>query len=232
MLQQSFGLPQPILETLTLPRTQSDSRRHLDPQQFDETRTALLETLDQYRIPVKSQWGKGSAKTVDDLVTELERGECTLLSAGGRLVREFCVARVDLYYWDKDGKLLRLKEDRQIFNDGRERNRAFDFAVGEKAKPLERPFDAAHRGLAEELQIHDRFDLAPLRSFVEIEPAKDFPGIPSISKRADYRLILPENHYRAEGYVDQQTDKKTIFLWVPAPFQALPEAKVNKLLSF
>ena len=229
MLQQSFGLPQPILEKITLPR--DFGVKSSGPESAAE-KEALLETLLSFRIPVPTQWGTGSAKGLNDLYKELVDGECTLLAAGRTLVREFRVARVDVFHMTDDGQLLRLKEDRQIFNDGRTRFRGFEYAIGEKAKPLERFHEAAHRGLSEELKIHDPLELLPINSFVDMEPPKDYPGIPSISKRADYRLILPPDYYRAEGYVDEQTDKKTVFIWVPSPLRQLPDARPNKLLSF
>jgi len=94
-----------------------------------------------------SNWGVGSAKTVEHLFEELEAEE-TVLRLGARGVRRWLnVVKVRIKPVGEPGLLL--VEARQIFPDGRERARGLP--LSEKMFANEAPLCAARRGVEEEL---------------------------------------------------------------------------------
>lgn len=95
-----------------------------------------------------SIWGTEQAKTLEHLQTEIKCGESTLIEdAHGNLLRHLVVGVADIYYYSPDGKTYRLKEDRQVFNDGRPRVRDLEQAISEKMKTDEDPTEAIIRGI-------------------------------------------------------------------------------------
>jgi 8-oxo-dGTP pyrophosphatase MutT (NUDIX family) len=114
--------------------------------------------------------------------------------------------------------VVELYEDRQEYNDGRVRRRGdFIGSCGEKCKPGESTLSAAQRAISEELGL----DPLPLR-FVFLRTAtKDadsvsYPGLLTHYETDLYRVNLPLDLYCADGYVEVQPDKRSIFLWRPA----------------
>ena len=161
-----------------------------------------------------SSWGTGQAKTLAHLQKEIEGGE-TLLIAGetGELLRKVVVGGADIYYQSSDGKKYRLKEDRQVFKDGRERRRDLGQAVSEKMKPDENPKDAMIRGIQEELGINGEIDLTETRTDVQQVTSPSYPGLESEYIRHKFQATLTDEQFRPEGYVEEQSDKSTYFVW-------------------
>lgn len=85
-------------------------------------------------------------------------------------------------------------------------------------KPSETPFEAARRALKEELgiQISPELVSQSFVFFIEDRPpviSTSFPGL--WTKRTLYisDFYLPSNCYQPEGYVENQSDKSTYFVW-------------------
>ena len=95
-----------------------------------------------------SKWGRGGAKTVEDLLEEVRAGETTLTEGGpgGGVARSVSVLSIRVSR--EDGAVL--TEARQRFPDGRERRRE-DTYVAEKLLPGEAWQDGVRRGVQEEL---------------------------------------------------------------------------------
>ena len=161
-----------------------------------------------------SQYGKGQAKTLADLQQEIEKGE-TLLATDkeGKLYREVRVCGVDIFYISPEGKKYRLKEEKQVFKDGRERRRDLGQAVSEKMKPGENPEEAALRGIKEELGIADNIKLEDFSDDKQILVSPSYPGLKSEYNRYVFKTILNENQFKPEGYTEEEGGKTTYFVW-------------------
>mmetsp|Transcript_46 Transcript_46/g.144 ORF Transcript_46/g.144 Transcript_46/m.144 type:complete len:315 (+) Transcript_46:274-1218(+) len=122
-----------------------------------------------------SNWGKGVARSMQDLTAEVRRGE-SVLSGGQRVIY---VVKVQIR--DEDHELVEARQI--ILKNGsiKERNRC----LSEKCNPGETPLEAAHRGICEEL--NDVVGDSPLVKFREFKSSSDafesegfsrsFPGL-------------------------------------------------------
>jgi hypothetical protein len=171
--------------------------------------------LAQHGIPIET-WGQGTAKTLDDFYTELQAGESTLFLHGGELRRRVTVANIDVYHTDAQGKTYRLREERQVFSDGRVRSRDLPGSIGEKMLPGEDPTTAFVRALQEEL------GLTP--ATLEIEDSEttsrisnSYPGLMSDMVLHGATATVAAEDFVPEGYVEIQDNKTTYFVWDELP---------------
>lgn len=161
-----------------------------------------------------SLWGKGEAKTLGHLQKEIDGGETFLvLDESGELLRRLMIVGADIYYTSKDGKRYRLKEDRQVFNDGRERRRDYGHAVSEKMQIDEDPGVAMIRGIREELGIEGDIDLKKTVADEKRISSPSYPGLNSHYIRYGFEVLLNEEQFNIDGYVEEQEDKRTYFVW-------------------
>ena len=93
-----------------------------------------------------NNWGTGDAKTVQSLLTEIEKGDCSLLELDGKLCRDLSVLYVVVL---SDNKILMEKE--QVLTDGRTRIRTIPLA--EKIVSGEDLLVATSRAIKEELEF-------------------------------------------------------------------------------
>jgi hypothetical protein len=171
----------------------------------------LKARLSKYGIDI-SRFGQGSAKSLEHLFREIESGETQLVEENGRLIRRVSVLAVDVFH-EVDGDRLRLKEDRQVFADGRVRRRSMPTSIGEKLRIEEDPLEAIARALKEELGI-SKFDvLTPVRTTTTMEESPSYPGILSKYSSHELGIVIDPTEYREEGYTEIQTDKTTYFIW-------------------
>lgn len=163
-----------------------------------------------------SQWGKGEAKTLEHLQREIESGE-TILStdAEGKIIREVLVSGADVFYVTKDGKKYRLKEEKQVFKDGRERRRNFPWSISEKGKPGETPREMILRGIKEELGLEGNFQIEEAGKYspTKTKDSQSYPGL--VSRYTDYRFIITLNdeQFKPEGYTEKNADQTSYFVW-------------------
>ena len=161
-----------------------------------------------------TDWGKGTAKTLLHLVKEMEDGETFLeKSAAGQLLRYVVVAAADIYYDSPSGECYRLKEDRQIFKDGRERKRNLGRAVSEKIKLAEIPAEAVIRGIQEELGIAGAINWVEEGTTEETIDSPSYPGLTSRYVSHQFRVQLNDEQFKPEGYMESQANMTTYFLW-------------------
>lgn len=177
---------------------------------LEELRTLLLD----YNVPLE-RWAQGHAKTLEHLLAELDGGEWELAPAGGGLLRTLKCSLVNVYYEDGAATYL-LREDRQVFADGRVRRRKLEASLGEKVRRGEDPLAAAYRGLEEELDITERIALLPSEPYhVGPRPSTSFPGLPNFFTMYPFETRLPSHLFRPDGYVEHQPDKTSYFVWTP-----------------
>jgi len=161
-----------------------------------------------------STWGTGKAKTLEALQNEIESGETILITGKtGELLRKVVVGGADIYYQSPDGKRYRLKEDRQVFEGGRERRRDLGHAVSEKMKPDEDPQNAMIRGIQEELGINSEITLTESGTDEQKIDSPSYPGLISQYVLHKFHAILNDEQHNPDGYVEKQSDKSTYFVW-------------------
>ncbi len=184
-----------------------------------DTTTAIAAKLIYHGIDT-SKWGKDKAKSVDDLVREIEAGDCILTTTeSGGLLRVVRVARANVYYFGESVP-LRLVESKQVFRDEdgneRERVRNSPTSIAEKIKQDETPQDGILRCLREELGVD--FDKGVLESpevSEVIEYSPSYPGLLCHFSYSDFECELSEEQFDPIGYVEVQPDKVTFFEWEP-----------------
>jgi 8-oxo-dGTP pyrophosphatase MutT (NUDIX family) len=180
-------------------------------QNIDQEIASLRNRLEQAGIST-TEWGKGEAKTLAHLVKELCEGDCSLVEENGTLIRTVIVGGADVLYETPDGT-FRLKEEKQVFNDGRERRRDLGSAVSEKMKPDEAPGEAMVRGLREELGIRGDVALCYEGESGRTLESPSYPGLTSRYVNHKFTAILRADQFRPEGYIEVQDDKSTYFVW-------------------
>lgn len=167
--------------------------------------------LTQHRVPVEI-WGKGGAKTIQHLQAEVDAGETTLVADNETLLRQVGVAFIDVFYTRGEQK-LKLKEEKQVFRDGRTRPRQLEGSVAEKLSRGEQPIEAARRALREELKISDAFDIQGKGSKTELKDSPSYPGLLTKFEKHYFETELNDHQYKPEGYIENQDDKTTYFTW-------------------
>jgi hypothetical protein len=177
----------------------------------DREIAALRNRLEQAGITTV-EWGKGEAKTLAHLVKELREGECSLVEENGSLIRTVIVGGSDVFHETPEG-LFRLKEEKQVFRDGRERRRDLGSAVSEKMKPDEVPVEAMVRGLCEELGINGAVSMHYNGESGRTVESPSYPGLTSRYINHKFTTFLSADQFRPEGYIEVQDDKSTYFIW-------------------
>ena len=158
-------------------------------------------------------YGRREAKTLEQLWTEVEKQECTLLLDGaGKIRRRAYGAQIAIYYRRGD-KTLQLIEDCQVFHDGRIHRRQLGASIGEKMQGDEKPLAAARRALSEELGIEENLALDPEETQTKTVHSLTYPGLISEYVIYTYSTWLPDHLYKPEGYVEVQEDKTNYWVW-------------------
>lgn len=175
---------------------------------------AVLNTKLQSAGIDTSTWGTGSTKTLEHLAKEIADGETTLLvNENGELRRVVVVGTALVQYNSPDGKTYILREEKQVFKDGRERRRNMEQSVFEKMKPDENPEEAMVRGVQEELGITTPVHLTEVGTDEQNISSPSYPGLISQYIKHHFKTTLNDDQYKPEGYIEEQSDKSTFFVW-------------------
>ncbi len=176
----------------------------------------LLALLQAHNIPL-NEWGVGEAKNFNHLLSEVQSGEATVVEENGNLLRSAEGAVLVVY--STDGKRTwRLKEDKQVFKDGREKRRELETSIGEKMRPDESAVEAAYRALREELKITERLALTPKPSIIKGPvSSQSFPGLMTRYVMNVFEVFLPQHLFKSEGYIECQEDKTNYYTWIEVP---------------
>lgn len=216
----------------------------IDPDLFPEIsdklkgpddREALSDLLDAFGVEHRA-WGHGS-KTIDHLLEELQSGESKLGRDEQGLFVATTVARVDIYHCDKDGTWLHLEESFQRLHPEGEQpsilERQLEVTLGEKMYPYESGYEAAIRGMGEELSISGGLERTTGVLNAAETSSSAYPGLRLKRLFYDFCSVLDNEQYQANRVHQTETDKdgvspllyayeepgkdKTVyFAWVPA----------------
>lgn len=159
-----------------------------------------------------AKWGRGPAKTAGNLLAELRDNDCELFVDDLGLARGVRHVWIDVFA-DLGGTRRHLVERRQVFSDGRIRQRSLPASLGEKCKIGEDPWVAARRGIAEELGITAAIDMTGAQPRENPVGRQSYPGLRTVYRTYWFITELAPADYNAEGYVEVQTDKRTYFEW-------------------
>lgn len=155
----------------------------------------------------------GWRKSVLVLFKELQEGDCRLQKNEKHgLIRTVDVTRI--FCVSKNGT-LKLVEDKQIhFKTGQTIRRGHE-CICEKAKSHESLFEAARRGLQEELQMDTKKLIIikkPTSKAKDVELSASYNTLMCVYTYHDFQTIIPEDQWKEE-YVEVQQDKCTYFVW-------------------
>ncbi len=183
-----------------------------------KTEEQLTEKLIEYGIPVEN-WGIGGAKTIHALLNEIKKDDCIVIEGmvdgKNTLIRYIQFVGIQIFY-NNNGQMMKLKEDRQVFKDGRERRRIMTASVGEKMIIGENKLLAAVRGIAEELSVTIYSNQLTNGQPIEYkDSSQSYPGLETVYEGFGYNCTFNDEQYNPEGYVENQEDKDTYFVWVP-----------------
>ena len=180
------------------------------------TQAKLEELLRANCIPFDT-WGAGSTKTIDHLLGEIRFKETSLRKIEGLLTREVSTAAINVYRVTPQKTLL-LKEQKQVFKDGRSRKRILDTSIAEKIKSGENSRAAAQRAFTEELGISEFVTLVfKERRTKGPKPSLSYPGLQTINTLHYFDAFLSERAFKRGGYLERQPDKSTYFIWEEVP---------------
>lgn len=113
------------------------------------------------------------------------------------------IDQIEVRYRASDGSLHRLVEQKQVFNDGRERVRNFPYSLGETIKGGEDPAVATVRGIGEELGIViDISRVEALGQEYQETESLSYPGLITRYDKYTFLVNLADGEYRPDGYVE------------------------------
>lgn len=161
-----------------------------------------------------SCWGKDSTKSLEQLFQEIQSGDCILHYSSDKIIRSVSVVTVDIFF-EKNGSLYELFEEKQIFSNGSEKIRKLNSSLSEKIKYSESVEEALVRMVQEETGITielSRFKIAILNR-TDAKTSDSYPGVFSRYSFRDYYVFLNQDEYIASGYDEIQKDKTSYFKW-------------------
>ena len=176
-------------------------------------------TIDSLRAQLQnngidlSKWGQKGTKTVEQLFEEIEEGETEMTKdVDGKLLRKVLGVGADIFFTDGD-QTYKLKEEKQVFDDGSVRVRDFARGVSEKMKFGEYSHDAMARGIQEELGIMSNIYLEEIETIVETKDSPSYPGLMSHYIVDIFKVNLVPRQYKPEGYIEKRDGITTYFIW-------------------
>ncbi|MBP7832470.1 MAG: hypothetical protein KA035_01730 [Candidatus Levybacteria bacterium] len=187
--------------------------------QFAHTNEAIAFNLRRFGVPL-DKWGKGGAKTIDHLAKEIHDGETVLVAnpAENRIERHVSTLSIGVHYFDAiNGDYYTLREEKQVFSDGRERSRKKHMtgSLGEKLIRGEDVEIAVERALFEELGIHgdvESYDSLS-KPIHEERMSNSYPGLFSVYEVYGRWVRLLPHQFNPEGYIEAQRGLTTYFEW-------------------
>lgn len=175
-----------------------------------------LESLLKSKGIDTTNWGKGEAKKISDLLAEIEKGETTLTtSEAGELLRTLNAIAINVHYTDTLGQEFILREDRQEFDDGRppRRRTYLDGSVAGKIKQGEDPLSAAIREFSEETGIKDKVSIVLEAEKSRISSSQSYPGLNTQYNLFLFSTYLTGEQFKHEGYQETDNGLTTFFVW-------------------
>jgi hypothetical protein len=170
------------------------------------------------QVPVH-EWGKGRARSLNNLVEEEQAGLCDLrMKEGGKLVRLVHVsAGVVLYR--KESRVLRLMEGKAANGQEVAAARRDDrFSFRENRKMGEPDLVALERGLLKIMGPQaTKARIAVTRILTDSGPTGAYPGLESEYKTTVFYVWVHDGGFNPEGYTREYQDRKVRFTWDVCP---------------
>lgn len=158
-----------------------------------------------------SEYGKGKAKSFQQLLTEVESGETQIVWQNNRPIRLLKIVVLKVYC---RGQML--VEDRQEFPDGRVRDRGIE-GLSEKLYLQESHNEAVYRTLQEELGLFvdelQGVSVQFLGQELEKKESPSYPGLESHYDKYMYEVHLPDDLYKPEYTEFCDDGMRTYFTW-------------------
>lgn len=151
----------------------------------------------------------GGTKKLDDLITEIKKGDCEILEIGdSTIVRKVKVASINIIH----GGMM-LVEEHKILPTGEYIRRGL-LGVSEKIQLWEQPFVGAVRGVAEELEGSQLRKLEKTNFYVETgSKLSQYKGIVSVYHKHMFKAALEEESIK--DYYEEESENGTVtkFIW-------------------
>ncbi len=178
-----------------------------------DTTDSLQEILEKNNIDT-SFFGKNDAKRVEDLFNEIKNRESELVKEGDSIFRKINALSISVNYSKNQRKFV-LVEDKQVFSDGRERQRSPMSSLSEKLKNGENIDEEINRALFEELGIKNKYDGIFLGEVKEEKESGSYPGLLTQYSFLKYQIFLEDEDFKEEGYIENEpsTGLTTYFVW-------------------
>lgn len=167
-----------------------------------------------------SDWWKNGSKSVDELAKEIEQGDSILIEIGWKIIRRTKVATADILYSDQNGKIWKLKEEKQVMKDGSIRVRSQERSMSEKVRSWigskrEKILAWILRWVREEINVTLSLrDISYVWKRRERQNGRSYPWLETIYKLFDFKVLLSEKDYRSEGYTEKGENWiTTYFTW-------------------
>lgn len=169
-----------------------------------------------FGVPVW-EWGKGNAKAISHLYSEIENGDTELVEEDNQVIRRVCFVNIEVMARFND-QPHRLIEDRQVFDEGTvvervRQRREMEGAVKEKMHPKENPIDAAHRAIREELGIYSEVNPLLVNTEDLDRESPSYPGLRTQYRAIYFAVELGGDQINPEGYREVESDKTSYFVW-------------------
>lgn len=190
-------------------------------QQIVTEAARLTNLLDSHGIDL-SNWGQMGTKAVEDLATEVIKGEATVYvdPATNILVREIKVVecRVVSYHQGKWYVLWEQYREQNGMQRVRDHLKVEGVSLSEKVIANEKLANAMRRAVAEELGLDGRrLPIAnqPVKEWVKERISNSYPGLNTRYQISDFGTVyLPVDLFSSEGYVEVQENGTQIhFGW-------------------
>ncbi len=161
-----------------------------------------------------SQYGKCAAKTVKDLLKEIQDKEIILINdKNGNLLRKVRVGSIDIFYTNLKEEKFFLREEKQVFKDGRERRRNLPGSVSGKIRTNEDPKESVIREIQEELGIPTRLNVFEEEKRIEKVQSPSYPGLTSEYLIHKFSANIEDYDFNPEGYIENGDKLTTFFVW-------------------
>lgn len=192
----------------------------------EEKTDQIASFLKEMGVPIEEWTGKNATKTLEDLVKEIENGETQLrVDENGEVLREVNVAVFRIEAVDPStGDRYVLNEAYQEFADGSVRQRAREGGgISEKIMATETPQQATERGILEELQISEGYEISDtVEATQDRFQSTSYPGLTATQNIFKTTVTFDSKHFeetKNTGYKEVQLDregnliKTTYFKW-------------------
>lgn len=166
----------------------------------------------------KKNYAEGSAVEVLYKEAFSLEPESELFFHDKKIYRKLRVSAINVFY-NKNGKKLYLREERQVLKNGEVRQRVLDSSISEKLFLSEDFKSGAKRAFLEELNINlgevdFEFDDRAYFEVCEDKISSRFPDIISSYEKRIYQCYISSRYYKP-FYIEKTQKKDIYFSWIP-----------------